>query len=90
MVWPTYNAPHFCFYRRVSGSSNQTDKAMKWIDKCRCGRIIEATVAADESGIPKVRKCWFDRDGNLDRVTGTNENVVVAPKTPPNNLAHEV
>ena len=69
MTFPTYRPPHWCYYRRLQGSSNRTDTTMEWIERCRCGRLVKGVMEV-VNGTPVTVKHWFDREGNLERKTG--------------------
>lgn len=71
-MWPQYTT-HFCYYRRLAGSSELAGGGMKWIERCRCGRQVVITLQRSESPektSAKVMKHWFDKDGILERMTG--------------------
>lgn len=83
MTWPSYKSPHWCFYRRLQGSSRLTGLGMEWVERCRCGRQVVITLLRSESPQKvgsKVIKHWFDRDGKLERMTG--DGVEVGTKDP--------
>lgn len=67
-MWPSplqSSGEHWCLFKRVQGTTNRLPTIITWIDKCRCGRVIQ--VQATASGI---RKTWYDKDGKFERVTG--------------------
>lgn len=63
---------HWCRYWRVKDSMSNLSNGKRWIDKCKCGRIvvIDCRFMIDGSNSPGISKSWFDSDGNLERVTG--------------------
>ncbi len=69
MTWPSYHSPHLCYYRRLQGSSQLKDNAMQWVERCRCGRLVKGFMRP-VNGKTEVTKSWFNRDGDLERVTG--------------------
>jgi len=71
MTFKTYSSPHFCSFRRVSGSTNKTKTETSWLDKCRCGRVIQTDVAYGGDR-PLIKKNWFAKDGTFERTTGDN------------------
>lgn len=83
MTWPskfpTFDE-HWCSYKRVQGTTNRLPKLITWIDKCRCGRVIQ--VQSTAAGISKT---WYDREGKLERVTGTDKTAQsdTVPVNPP-------
>ena len=77
MAWPTYNQPHFCLYRRLQGSSVLIGQTMTWIERCRCMKVVNVSLSRSETEKKvkvHIEKHWFDRDGKLERITGTNDS----------------
>lgn len=75
MTWPSYNQPHWCWYRRLQGSTNQSDDGtqLRWTERCRCSRSVDILLIRCESienvG-SKTVKTWRDKDGLVERITG--------------------
>lgn len=65
---------HFCKYSLVRRSIKDVGLFKKWIERCRCGRfvLVDCKLFVGGSNSPKVRKTWFDSEGNVSRITGTN------------------
>ena len=66
---------HFCAYTVIRRSITHSQTGIRWIERCRCGRMVDVdrTYIVEGSKFPTVRRCWFDREGNLVRVTGTKD-----------------
>lgn len=82
MVFPTYTSPHWCSFRRVSGTTRQTKLVTEWTDKCRCGRIILVRMRPGVDGHVLIEKDWYDKEGVFQRSTGQNAKTENEPKTP--------
>jgi len=63
---------------------------MKWIDKCRCGRIIQVQVASSD-GKPAVTKDWYDKEGVFERTTGESHlhEIGVSPSNSPPQITQK-
>lgn len=71
-MWPAYRGPHICIYRKAGKASQREDERMHWVERCRCGRIVDIVLinSRDSQRGPIVRKAWYDNEGNLERKTG--------------------
>jgi hypothetical protein len=75
---------HHCRYRILAHSLRKDTESFKWIERCRCGRLINVEqcwepYVVDEKGMKpaqrkmKCTKHWFHPDGSLWRITPSNE-----------------
>lgn len=65
---------HFHNFRVVNGSLQHTGNGSNWTERCRCGSsvVVEQTFRVGERFAARMIKTWFDRYGNVLKVTGTN------------------
>lgn len=70
-MWPRYDPVHVCVFRKAGKSREGHHESMQWVERCRCGRIVDVIVLRDGADrAPTVRKAWYDNEGNLVRRTG--------------------
>lgn len=63
---------HHCHFFVVRRTIAHRSNGMAWVERCRCGRTVSVDCSffgADRIS-PKIRKAWFDAEGNLERITG--------------------
>jgi hypothetical protein len=68
-------ALHYCFFRLIRSSIHYFgDDRMVSHERCSCGRTkrIDCKFDLVELKSPKLLVSWFDKEGNLERVTGDN------------------
>lgn len=79
-VWIMENKKHWCRYWRVKNSNSRYNGSIRWIEKCKCGRIVivDCKLFNRDSNSPTVTKAWFNSDGEFEKETGIistqNEN----------------
>lgn len=77
MAWPAYKPEHYCYYRRLAGSSEQVPNGINWVERCRCGNSVQVSLDRGESfekSKVRMRKTWVSKDGTIERVTGSYDN----------------
>lgn len=63
---------HLHNFRIVNRSQSHYGTGIRWVERCRCSCTIQCDNTFDLGNISKAKtvKRWFDREGNLIRVTG--------------------
>ncbi len=66
--------PHCHNFRVVNRSQEHTGNGLKWIERCRCCQMVicEANFSVGYR-TAEVRKSWFNREGELMKVTGESK-----------------
>lgn len=68
-------SPHLHNFRVVNRSQSHYGTGMRWIERCRCSCTIQCDNSFEfGSSKAKTVKHWFDREGNLLRITGEKVN----------------
>ena len=73
---PELKSNHYCRFLVLTGSMSHTDYGYRYTERCKCGRLNEIVIvySVGKDIGTKVRKSWFDREGHLVRITGTDDD----------------
>lgn len=80
---------HWCKYYLVKKSVTSRYQPGQWIERCKCGRVVNVSIAKRENGKKvdiQMTKHWFDKDGLLERITGNGINGTPLEINTNNNL----
>lgn len=85
---------HFHNYRVVNRSQSHFGTGMRWIERCRCGSAVQCEHSFAVGGNrSETVKHWFNREGDLERITGgsTAKTNTEKPETqtPTNDISIE-
>ena len=68
---------HVCKYVMVKKSVRHKANGQQWIERCRCMKFVSVDYRYFVEGhnSPTVTKYWYNKEGDLDRVTGYRNNI---------------
>lgn len=68
---------HYCKYYVLKKSMRSHMHGQSWYERCKCGRTIwiDCKFYVEGRNSPQITKTWFDREGNIERVTGHNAKI---------------
>lgn len=67
---------HYCKYVVMRKTIVDIPSGKHWIERCKCNRllVIDCKFVVEGSNSPQITKTWFDKDGNIEKVTGYKTN----------------
>lgn len=66
---------HKCRYYILRRSLRHTQKGERWLERCHCGKVVMVDCILDDmqAKSPEMRRAWFNKNGDLVKVTGGGE-----------------